>query len=125
MKYTKGNQTFHLDADDDTVPTWKVNLQCAGESEGIWVKQGEGEVVLLNHALAFFPFPSWGTVIPSTSNPKNTSDIRERIDITSLRGNSPDETILMLHPEAWDQYIEQGIIDKDGNFIAPKEDANG
>ena len=126
MKYVKGTQTFPLDADDKTVPTWKVNIQYTSggrlETEGIWVKQGDGEVVLLNHALAFYPFPSWGTVIPSKSNPKDTTDARERIDITSLRGTSPDETILTLHPEAWDQYIDQGVMDADGNFIIPKDD---
>lgn len=117
MKYIKGTQTYPLSYEDKTAPTWKVNLVCNGDAEGIWVKQGDKEVVLLNHALAFYPFPSWGVVIPSTRDDKDTSQNRERIDITTLRGDSPADTVLTLHPEAWDQYIEHGQIDTDGNFI--------
>jgi len=121
MKYVKGTQTYSLDLDNKTAPTTKANIICDGEVEGIWIKQGDGEVVLLNHALAFYPFPSWGTIIPSTRDTKDKSDKRERIDITALRGYSPADTVLTLHPEAWDQYIEQGTMDAEGNFIIPKE----
>lgn len=122
MKYIKGTQTYSLSYEDKTAPTWKVNLVCDGESEGIWVKQGDKEVVLLNHSIAIYPFPSWGIIIPSTRDASDESDIREVIDITKLRGDSPDNTVLTLHPEAWDQYIEHGKIDAEGNFIIPKNE---
>lgn len=117
MKYIKSTQAYSISYEDKTAPTCKVNLICNGDTEGIWVKQGDGEITLLNHALAFYPFPSWGAIIPSTRDAKDTSDIRERIDVTELRGSTPADTIITLHPEAWDQYIERGLIDAEGNLI--------
>jgi hypothetical protein len=123
MKYIKGNQTYPLSAEDATVPTWKCRLVCGGaDGEGIWVKQGEKEVVLLNDSLHFYPFRTWGAVFPSRSHPKDTSEERETIDVASIRGETPEDCVITLHPEAWDQYLERGIIDEDGNLIAPEEE---
>lgn len=117
MKYTKGNQTFPLDPEDKTAPTWKVRLT-AGEpdGEGIWVKQGHGEVVLFNHSL-LIPFPSWGMVIPSKSNPDDKSDLREQIDLVDVFGGDFSKMEPVLHPEAWDQYLQNGKIDEEGNLL--------
>jgi len=117
MKYTKGNQTFPLDPEDKTVPTWKVRLTAGNpDGEGIWVKQGQGEVVLLNHSL-FIPFPSWGMVIPSQSNPDDKSDLREEIDLVDVFGGDPSKIQPVLHPEAWEQYLKHGQIDEEGNLL--------
>jgi hypothetical protein len=123
MKYVKGNQTFALtdDGKGEQVPMCKCRLVCQGEAEGIWIRQGHGEVALLNDSLAFYPFRSWGVIFPSKSHPNDESDLRETIDVTKIRGTSPDGVVLTLHPEAWDSYIKQGIIDEDGNFIIPNE----
>jgi hypothetical protein len=116
MKYIKGTQDYEIGENANLI---KFNLICKGESEGIWAVQGPDTVTLQNHALCFYPFPSWGVVLPSKNPPGNN---RERIDVTELRGTSPDKTVLTLHPEAWKQYLEHGTIDEDGNFIIPKEE---
>ena len=108
MKYRKGNQSEKLD--DSSMTTWKVGLIRDGEGEGIWVRQGPDYVVLQNHALHFFPFPSWGVVLPSKNPP---GDMREEIDISHIQPSDG----LELHPEAWDSYIKLGRIDEEGNVI--------
>lgn len=126
MKYIKGEQTYPISAGDDTTPTWKCRLVCDGtDGEGIWVKQGEKEIVLLNDSLHFLPFRTWGAVFPSNSHPKDTNQERETIDVAKFRGETPDDAVITLHPEAWDSYIEHGVIDTDGNFIIPEESDNG
>jgi hypothetical protein len=118
MKYVKGNQTYPISADDKTMPTWKCRMVCNGaDGEGIWVKQGEGEIVLLNDSLHFLPFRTWGAVFPSASNPKDTNPQRETIDVARYRGESPDDCVITLHPEAWAAYLEHGVIDEEGNFL--------
>lgn len=116
MKYKKGDQTSKM----ESLPEVKFNLVADGDSEGIWAGQAEDHVVLLNHALCFFPFPSWGVVL-SSGNP--AGNLREKIDVTELRGESPDNTTLTLHPDAWAQYLEHGIIDEEGN-LTPKFEEN-
>jgi hypothetical protein len=106
LKYRKGNQTDKL----EDLPTLKVRMVRDGDGEGPWVKQGADYVVLQNHAVCFLPFHSWGTVFPSNNPP---GENRETIDISHLQ---PDDG-LELHPEAWDSYLENGIIEADGTFI--------
>jgi len=107
MKYIRGDQTYKL----GDLPTLKINLVADGESEGIWVKQAEKEVILQNHAVGFYPIQSWGVVLPST-NP--SGEQREKIDVTEMRGEGPKDLELTLHPEAWDQYLEHNTIDEEG-----------
>jgi len=114
MKYIRGNQTYKL----DDLPLGKVNLVADGDREGIWVKQGEKEVVLQNHALHFYPLQSWGAVLPST-NP--VGNLREEIDVTEMRGEGPMDLELILHPEAWDEYLKRGTINEGGEPL----DENG
>lgn len=96
INYRKGNQAAKL----DDLPLQKINLGTNGDYESIWVLRGTDYVVLQNTAVCFMPFPSWGVVLPLTK---------------PLDG-------LELHPEAWDQYLERGTIDPEGNFIVPEED---
>ena len=110
FKYRKGNQTDKL----EDLPTIKIRLNRDGEGEHPWAKQGADYVVLQNNALHFLPFNSWGAVLPSKNPP---GDMRETIDISHLK---PDDE-LELHPEAWDSYLENGVIEADGTFI-PEED---
>ena len=117
MKYIKGTQTYKL----ESLELCKMRLTCASNTpEGIWVRQADHEVVLQNDALAFYPFNSWGVVLPSKYCPGDKPDARESIDVTELRGNSPADTVLTLHPEAWDQYLEHKVIDAEGNFVIPE-----
>lgn len=114
MKYVRGNQTYKL----DDMPMLKVNVVADGQSEGPWVRQASDHVVMLNHLICFYPFYSWGTILPSKNPP---GDLRETIDVSKIRGDSPDETELTLHPEAWDVYLKIGYINDQGEIIA-KED---
>ena len=108
LQYRKGNQKEEL----DSLPTRKINLVMKGDTEGIWVKQGEDYVVLQNAAVHFCPFPSWGAVFPSKNPPVG---LRETIDISHLRPMDG----LELHSEAWEAYLERNTIDAEGNFIPP------
>jgi hypothetical protein len=111
MIYRKGNQTEKLDAP----PTWKVGLIRDGDGEGLWARQGPNYVVLQNNALHFFPFYSWGVVLPSDNPP---GELREEIDISHLQ---PDDG-LELHPEAWESYLKNGRIDEKGIPQEEKDD---
>lgn len=112
MKYRKGNQTEKL----DDLPLQKVGLVREGiDGEGPWIRQGSDYVVLQNHAIHFFPFPSWGMILPSV-NP--SGELREEIEISQLVKEEERE----LHPEAWASYLERGEIDEEGNYIQPEEE---
>ena len=111
MKYVKGDQEYKLDSKEMI----KVNLVHDGEIEGIWARQADDHIVLQNASLAFYPLPSWGAVFPST--PDHESEYRKKIDVTSIRGDSPLGTVLELHPEAWDKYIAQNMINEEGQLL--------
>ncbi|KKN28800.1 hypothetical protein LCGC14_0850400 [marine sediment metagenome] len=110
LQYRKGPQQEKL----DDLPTHKIDLVMNGDTEGIWVKQGTDYVVLQNAALHFHPFPSWGVVFSSKNPP---GDRRETVDVSHL---APQDG-LELHPEAWETYVERGVIDAEGAFIPPPE----
>lgn len=111
MKYTKGNQTSKL----NDLELCKLKLVRKGRSEGIWIRQGDGEVILQNHSLAFLPYPSWGVVLTSKYTRATEISKREEIDITDILNN--EDVIITLHPEAWDSYIEKKYITEDGTII--------
>ena len=106
MKYTKGKQKYSLD-DCDMI---KVRVVADGDGEIPWAKKHKGadHFVLMNDAISFYPCRSWGAVFYSSD---------KEVDVTEIRGESPADLELELHPEAWDQYIENGLIDSDGNII--------
>ena len=105
MKYTKGKQTYSL----EKAPFGKILLTDGIDfTESPWVKVSpkKDHYVLQNDALAFMPFPSWGAIIPSS----------HFVFLDTLKSQ-----VLELHPDAWDGYLKLKIIDKDGNYIPPKE----
>lgn len=76
-----------------------------------WVKvMTDGRQVLQNHALCFNPFPSWGMILPGGYE-HNVDHIRESREIP-------------LHPEAYQFYLDEKLIDDEGNFIVPKPEPN-
>jgi hypothetical protein len=78
-----------------------------GTPENIWVKKDGDVAYLQNHAFNFFPFPTWGMQIPNQS----------LFDATELRGESPDECTLTLHPEAYATMLEREWIDAEGILL--------
>lgn len=105
MKYVKGNFKGNIDpAKDENTKHGKVRLTMPdGFSETPWVVERKDEpdhVVLVNHALIFMPFHSWGMIIPKGKS--NMAEIRK-------------SEVITLHPEAFDTYVEEGIIDTEGN----------
>lgn len=110
LKYRKGEQAETM----ESLPLSKVNLVRDGEVEGIWVRQGADFIVLQNTSLAFYPFPSWGVVLPSKNPP---GDNRERVDVSHMEVSDG----LELHPEAWEEYLKQGVMREDGTFIVPDD----
>ena len=87
----------------------KMRLVVNGEDpENIWVKRFNGYSVLQNHAINLFPFESWGAIIPSVNGEFDLNGIRESM-------------VLELHPEAYDEYVKQSIIQPDGTFIVPAD----
>jgi hypothetical protein len=111
MRYQKGTQDYALE-DKEMI---KANIVCQGDTEGVWVRQAEDHVVTQNAMLHFYPFPSWGIVLPST--PDSDSEYRETIDITELRGDTAKGVVLELHPEAWEKYVSDNIIDNEGYML--------
>lgn len=103
IHYRKGAQTEKM----DKLQMSKIVLIADGEKETPWVKHGSGYVVLQNNAIAFFPFRSWGVVLPS-NNPYSSR--REEIDVSHFKPSDG----LELHPDAWDYYQEHKLIDADG-----------
>ncbi len=103
MKYTKGESTTPI----DKLPQSKLQLMPVPES--IWIGVDKDHNVLKNHAVAFFPFESWGAMLP-----KGLTDALPLIE----KGE------LILHPEAYAEYIKHHIIDADGNHIAQDQRPN-
>lgn len=106
MLYKKGNQTYTL----EECQLGKLRLTDDDDfTENIWVKVSPDgkESVLQNHAVLFFPFPSWGAIIPGRSL-YNGYSMYESMDLT-------------LHPEAWESYLSGGVIDEEGNYIKELE----
>lgn len=112
IKYTKVADA--TEAMDD-LELGKVRLSHTDGEEGSiaetpWVKKmSDGRQILVNHALCFHPFPSWGMII---------GDGYEH-DVTSIR----EAKEIPLHPEAFDYYIEEGLIDEAGNFKQHTDEA--
>jgi len=101
MKYTKGKQTYTL---HDCTMT-KIRLTDGGDfTENIWAKHnaGESHSILQNTACAFTPFPSWGAVIPTLGSFNFLKMLESKI--------------LELHPEAYEYYLKEGVIDEHGNY---------
>lgn len=88
----------------------KVRLTVSGnDSENIWVAKDpeNNKMYLLNHALAFYPFPSWGT----------EWELASTLDVAKARGESPDETVLTFHSEAY-EYLKDKLKN-DGQTLDP------
>lgn len=102
MKYIKGNQTYSI----KSCKQGKIRLvDNDGFAETPWIAEDPNgkDSVLLNHALAFTPHESWGAVLPARGS-FNFIEMLEKQELT-------------LHPEAWASYIENKIIDAEGNYI--------
>lgn len=109
--YKKGTAAFSIkeglmakmclfDGDDEQTPI----------REHIFVKRdprGEDpQVVLINHAVNLQPWPSWGALLDKYKNEYDLAALLETGCIT-------------LHPQAWETYLSQGIIDEQGVFLDP------
>ena len=91
MKFFKSK----VEKDLDTLPKGKADLTIGGEDhETIWVAKDEesGKMFLLNHAVAFYPFPSWGSEWP----------IGDSVDIKEARGDAPIDMNLTFHKEMYE-----------------------
>ena len=106
MKYKKANLT----SKSETYKRSKMLLTDGEDfTENIWVGiiPDSNEVMLLNHALGFYPFESWGAILPY-KNPFNFIETAEKQELT-------------LHPEAWDALLERKIINEKGEYIKQEE----
>ena len=99
MKYIKGSQESSL----STLPLIKVKMvDPKGDFESILARQGDEEVYLQNHLFSLL-FHTWGVVFPYSG------------EVIHLPEEFPE--VLTLHPDAWEEYLKNGIIDKEGNFL--------
>lgn len=99
MKYIKGNQDYKL----SECKMIKLRIyDNKGYAETPWANRFESldEAVLQNNIIGLMPYFSYGAVLPTTS-----------------RYNLNDIDVLTLHPDIWEEYINDDIIDNDGNFI--------
>lgn len=85
-----------------------MKFELEGNSESPWGAESpdKDEYALLNHAINFLPFYSWGAIFDSKT-----------VDVTSYW----ESMELTLHPEAFDQYVASEIIDEEGNLLAEVE----
>lgn len=93
MKIFLSSNTVSLG--DETMIKDKVKLHVDGQDvENIWVVKdiANNKMYLFNHAVNFYPFPSWGTEWP----------LGDEINIAEARGKSVDDTVLIMHSEAYD-----------------------
>ncbi len=89
------------------LPENKVRLTCGDDSpESIWVAEDKENNVmyLLNHAVCFFPYPSWGMELP----------LQDSIDVFKYRGETPDDTDITVCEEAYEYFKK--FIKKDDEF---------
>lgn len=103
MKYIRGE--FHTPI--ESLIHGKTGLTMPdGFSENLWIGRSvdmrdANKVVLLNNALIFLPFPSWGMIL---SQGGDMSNIRAKEEIT-------------LHPEAFDNMVQRGDISEAGEVL--------
>ena len=87
------------------LPKDKVRISIKGKGvENIWVaKDVDNKVMyLLNHALMFYPFPSWGMELPLTY---------DTIDLYKYRGDSIEDIDITVCEETYNalkEFIEEG-----------------
>lgn len=74
--------------------------------ESIWVaKDRKNNVMyLMNHALMFYPMPSWGMELP----------LKDSLDMTPYRGESTDDFKPTVLPEVYEHL--KRFVDEDNNF---------
>lgn len=74
--------------------------------ESIWVAMDEEnkKMYLLNHAIAMFPYPSWGMELP----------LQKSIDINNHRAKTPEQTVMIVCKEAYEAL--ERYLDKCGRL---------
>lgn len=90
------------------LPHGKVRItMLGGQPENIWVAKDEENKVmyLTNHALMFYPMPSWGMELPLTSG---------SIDLHKYRGDTFEETQFTVCEETYNGLKD--FLDEEGNF---------
>ena len=104
MKYIKGSQDYKI---------WQVNAkrrfdwEWETHSETVWIYRHKNwDEILLNNCLMFAPHNSWWAIIPK--------EVATLTDVLNLEE-------LTFHPEAWEMYLEEGIINEAGEVIVPEE----
>jgi|JI10StandDraft_1071094.scaffolds.fasta_scaffold00260_64 hypothetical protein len=105
MKYIRGNQTWKIEGATSVKMRFKDNEDFVETPWGAKSPDGK-EYALLNHALAFTPALSWGAIFDNTN--VMFTPILEKQELT-------------LHPEAYDYYEKEGVIDKEGNYTPKPE----
>ncbi len=108
MIYAKGTSKKPLD--DMQLSKQHINYGDKGTpdylSEDIWIARDPSTktYIFQNDAVMFYPYPSWGAVIP-----ENISDLT-----TILK-----EGVITLHPDAWDKCIKMKVISTRGALLQP------
>lgn len=91
----------------------KCDLCCDGEDfESIWVAKDEANNVmyLLNNALNFYPFSSWGMELP----------LSKEFDILEIIGESVEDTEFSVCPEVYNQLKEMILLNDDDELDVEK-----
>ena len=107
----KKDDTINWSLDTKRCIKIRLHIKEEGEdsfAESPWAFYDEStpeKMVLANHALILTPFPSWGMVMKKSDN----TDM--------LEFYNQENPVIMLHPEAWDAYIENEKITSDGELL--------
>lgn len=87
----------------EELPKSRVRITCSGEDpEGVWVAKDDEVQFLLNHALMFYPVPSWGMELPPG----------EDLDLYRYRGDTLDSVTMTVCEEMYSE-LEKYIREDD------------
>ena len=104
-RYVRGSQAWSLD-DAETVKVILRDPTFSKLNERIWVARHGGEMALMNDAVSFDPFPTWGMIFPWSTD----------FSVEAIKSVAPNDSEFVLHPEIWDKYAEEGYFDADGRL---------
>ena len=121
MKFIKGNQTYPIDSAQAAT---KIRIDAAGNPERPWALEKDDHFVLVNHALAFHPYPSWGVILERRFACAGRTGGIHTFDINDIRPSEPLTGELTFPPDAWDHMRKADWLDDDGFFKFDKYQAD-
>lgn len=105
-KIDRGGKTLDELLKSGELEKGKARIYADNDGESIWVaKDRKNNVMyLMNHAVMFYPLPSWGMELPLSAD----------LNMAPYRGESFDDYKPTVLPEVYEHFKK--FIDEDNNF---------